>query len=128
VYTFMKIDGITSVQSFHPFQQNTMPCTAERNFEGMQQEERVPIENTEEQHVNFPGETQFIEAIEHANKDLKVKNTSLHFSIHEKTKAITVKVIDNETKEILREIPPEKILDMVAVMLEKTGLFFDKRG
>jgi len=29
-----------------------------------------------------------------------------------------VKVIDSETKEVIREIPPEKILDMVAAMLE----------
>ncbi|KXG76352.1 flagellar protein FlaG [Thermotalea metallivorans] len=77
---------------------------------------------------NFPKEKQLIEAIEKSNKDLKTFNTSLKFSIHEKTKQIMVKVINNETQEVVREIPPEKILDMVAAMLEKTGLFVDKRG
>ncbi len=75
----------------------------------------------------FPGEKQFIDAIEKANKDLKISNTSLKFSIHEGTKQILVKIVDNETKETVKEIPPEKILDMVAAMLERTGLFVDKK-
>jgi flagellar protein FlaG len=77
---------------------------------------------------NFPGEKQLIEAIEKSNKDLILNNTSLKFSIHEATKEIIVKVIDNETKEIVKEIPPEKILDMIASMLEKTGIFVDNKA
>ncbi|MBB6216440.1 flagellar protein FlaG [Anaerosolibacter carboniphilus] len=76
---------------------------------------------------NFPGEKQLIAEIERANKDLNIKSTNLKFSIHEKTKAILVKVVDSETKEVVREIPSEKILDMVASMLERTGLFVDKK-
>jgi len=57
-------------------------------------------------------------AIEKANKAINGIHTELEFSIHEKSKEIMVKVIDSETKEVIREIPPEKILDMVAAMLE----------
>ena len=66
--------------------------------------------------------------IERSNKDLKLTNSSLQFSIHEKTKQIMVKIVDNETQEVVKEIPPEKILDMVAAMLERTGLFVNKQG
>jgi flagellar protein FlaG len=38
-----------------------------------------------------------------------------------------VKVIDAETDEIIREIPPEKILDMVAMMWEMVGIIVDER-
>ncbi|QXM07421.1 flagellar protein FlaG [Crassaminicella indica] len=89
------------------------------------------VQNTEaaqSKRENFPGEHQLIEAIEKSNKDLKLDNTSLHFSIHEKTKQIMVKIIDNETKETIREIPSEKILDMVAAMMERTGLFVDQKA
>jgi flagellar protein FlaG len=38
-----------------------------------------------------------------------------------------VKVIDENTGEVIREIPPKKILDMVANMLELAGLLVDER-
>ena len=69
-----------------------------------------------------------IRAIEKSNSDFKWYDTRLQFSIHEKTKQIMVKVIDNETEEVIREIPPEKILNMVAEMLERTGLFVDRHA
>ncbi|NLU26298.1 MAG: flagellar protein FlaG [Hungateiclostridium thermocellum] len=69
-----------------------------------------------------------IKAIEKANKAINGIHTELEFSIHEKSKEIMVKVIDSETKEVIREIPPEKILDMVAAMLEMAGIIVDERG
>lgn len=67
---------------------------------------------------------QIIKAIEGANKALQGKETSVEFKIHEKTKQIMIKVQDKETGRIIREIPPEKILDMVAKM---SGLLMDER-
>ncbi|NLM74436.1 MAG: flagellar protein FlaG [Clostridiaceae bacterium] len=66
-------------------------------------------------------------AIERANKAMEVQNRQLQFEIHEKTKEIMVKIIDSETKEVVREIPPEKLLDMFASMLEFAGLLVDER-
>ena len=68
-----------------------------------------------------------IETIEKANKDLVIANRALEFSVHEGTKEIMVKVVDAETKEVIREIPSEKVLDMVASMLERAGILVDER-
>ena len=38
-----------------------------------------------------------------------------------------VKVIDAETNEVIREIPPEKILDLVATIWEMMGLIIDEK-
>src|SRR5688572_3840811 len=56
------------------------------------------------------GERKLIEAIEKANQTLRGVNTNFEFTIHEQTKEIMVKVINSETNEVIREIPPEKIL------------------
>lgn len=72
-------------------------------------------------------EKQWIKLIERANKALSGGSRSFEFSIHEATNQIMVKVIDNETHEIIREIPNEKILDMVAKMWEMAGIFVDER-
>lgn len=73
------------------------------------------------------GDRKLIEAIERANKTLRGVNTSFEFTIHEKTKEIMVKVINSETNEVIREIPPEKILDLVAKMWELAGILVDER-
>jgi len=73
------------------------------------------------------GEKKLIEAIEKANKTLMGVNTSFEFIIHEQTKEIMVRVINSETNEVIREIPPEKILDLVAKIWELAGILVDER-
>ena len=68
-----------------------------------------------------------INAIEKANKAIEGSNRKFEFSIHEGTKEIMVKVLDSETNEVVREIPPEKILDLVAKMWEMAGIVVDER-
>ena len=51
----------------------------------------------------------------------------LEFSIHKGTNRIMIKVINKETKEVVKEIPEEKILDMVAQMYEDSGICIDKK-
>jgi flagellar protein FlaG len=68
-----------------------------------------------------------LEAIEKANKAALGINTSFRFSIHEGTKQIMVKVLNKDTNEVIRELPPEKILDMIAKMWEMAGLFVDEK-
>ncbi|WP_427338105.1 flagellar protein FlaG [Caloranaerobacter sp. DY30410] len=73
------------------------------------------------------GERALIKAIEDANKKLLGVRSEVRFSIHEKTKEIMIKVINTETKEVIKEIPPEKILDMIAKFMEMSGIFVDER-
>ncbi|WP_246552349.1 flagellar protein FlaG [Vallitalea pronyensis] len=72
-------------------------------------------------------EQDVIEAIEKANKHFRSYDRRLEFSIHEQTKQIMVKVISTEDDSIIREIPSEKILDMVAKLWEMAGIFVDEK-
>ncbi|MDN4072030.1 flagellar protein FlaG [Fictibacillus terranigra] len=54
-------------------------------------------------------------------------HTSSKFVLHEKLNDYYVQVIDDNTKEIVREIPSKKFLDMYASMLDFVGLFIDKK-
>ena len=72
-------------------------------------------------------ETLIMESIETANKKILGPEKEFEFAIHKKTKQIMVKVIDKNTQEIIREIPPEKVLDAVAHMCEVAGLFMDEK-
>lgn len=68
-----------------------------------------------------------MDAIDRVNKAISGSNREFKFSVHQKTKQIMVKVIDSDTKEVIREIPPEKVLDMVAQMWEMAGILVDER-
>ena len=72
-------------------------------------------------------ERQLIKAIERAVKAAEGHNTYLDFSIHEKTKQIMVKVVNAETGEVIREIPPEQNLDFLARVWEKIGILVDEK-
>lgn len=73
------------------------------------------------------GEEQLVRNIEKAVKALQGPTTTLEVSIHEKTHAIMVKVLNKDTGELIREIPPEKTLDLVAKMMELAGIIIDER-
>ena len=49
------------------------------------------------------------------------------FGIHEKTNRITIKLVDRETQEVIKEIPPEKTLDLLAKRMELAGVMVDQR-
>ncbi|MCL2740580.1 MAG: flagellar protein FlaG [Oscillospiraceae bacterium] len=68
------------------------------------------------------------ESIERANKALTGYDRYFEYSVHEKTNDIMVKVVDKETKEIIREVPPKKIIDLIASMMEMAGIFIDKKA
>ncbi|HOQ51653.1 MAG TPA: flagellar protein FlaG [Candidatus Atribacteria bacterium] len=53
-------------------------------------------------------------------------NLGITFRVHEETERIIARVIDRETKEVIREIPPEKFLDMIARLQELAGVFIDE--
>jgi len=67
------------------------------------------------------------EAVEKINRALEGTNRIFQYTIHEGTKDIMIKVIDETTKEVIKEIPPKKILDMIASMMEMAGLLVDER-
>lgn len=73
------------------------------------------------------GEEQLIKAIDRAIKALEGPHTVFEVSVHEQTNSIMVKVLDRDSGQLIREIPPEKTLDLVAKMMEIAGILIDER-
>ena len=64
-------------------------------------------------------------AVENINKNLK--DSEAIFGMHEKTNRVTIKIVNKETKEVIKELPPEKTLDMIAKAWELAGLLVDEK-
>lgn len=59
--------------------------------------------------------------------ELNIDNTMLSFSRHKETGEIMVKIIDKDTGEVVREIPPERLLDSIAQICKNSGFGVDKK-
>lgn len=84
-------------------------------------------ENAED--VQVANENTVKNAVKHTNSKVRTlpHKKQFEFSYHEQTKRISIKIIDEETNEIVKEIPPEKTLDMVAKMWELAGILVDEK-
>lgn len=67
------------------------------------------------------------DALSEINKKIAPTQTECSFKYHEKTHRISITVKDKETDKVIREIPPEKTLDMIAKTLELAGLLVDEK-
>ena len=77
--------------------------------------------------LKCPSEKSLIRTIERAVKSLQGPETTLDISIHEKTNEIMVKVLNKDTGDVIREVPPERTLDLVASMMEIAGILIDEK-
>ncbi|MEK3838630.1 MULTISPECIES: flagellar protein FlaG [unclassified Paenibacillus] len=88
----------------------------------------IQLKRLENQGVTVStGEEQTVRALEKVLKALEGPETTLQVSVHKETKAIMVKVLNKDTGELIREIPPEKTLDIVANMMEIAGIIIDQK-
>lgn len=66
-------------------------------------------------------------AIEKANKAMEGYERRFEYSVHEKTGDLMVKVVNTETNEVVREIPNEKLLDLMDKLQELAGINIDEK-
>ena len=64
-------------------------------------------------------------AVDNLNKSMP--NTEAVFGIHEGTNRVTIKIVDKTTKKTIKELPPEKTLDMIERVWEMAGILVDEK-
>lgn len=57
----------------------------------------------------------------------RMGNTECKFGIDEATNRITIKIVDKDTKKVIKEVPPEKTLKMIAKVWEMAGILVDEK-
>ena len=70
---------------------------------------------------------QLKEAVKDLHKKLDNSNNEVMFGVHEATKRVTIKIVDKDTKKVVKEFPPEKTLDMIAKVWEMAGILVDEK-
>lgn len=70
---------------------------------------------------------QIRKAVEEINKSATGSQSEAIFGIHDKTNRVTIKIVDKKSREVLKEYPPEKTLDMIAKVWEMAGIMVDEK-
>lgn len=85
------------------------------------------VEQSKEKREEIAGKL-MKEAVDSTNEALKMNRTSIRMKYHEDVNRVSIKIVDDETEEVIKEIPPEESIDMLKKMLEVNGLLIDERG
>ncbi len=115
--------------------QTEKPENADSSVQAAEQIDRTTsvVENAQEkgqadngeQSKEQPSQEQVRKAVEKLNRSMQ--NSEAVFGIHEDTNRITIKIVDKTTKEVIKELPPEKTLDMIAKVWELAGILVDEK-
>lgn len=60
-------------------------------------------------------------------RDLEQRDTRLSFYLHTSSQRVGVRVIDSDTSEVIKELPPEQQLELVARIRKMVGMILDEQ-
>ena len=119
----MDVKSISNIQS-----------SIEMNVQNMQSMQSSKSEksalnrgNTEKNDIRNVSPEMLEELVKELEKKLTMLNTQLKISIDKDTDIVVVKVIDKETKKVIRQIPPEYVLKIAKYLDEIAGLLYNNR-
>lgn len=118
---------VRRLSEINPIQGNE-PIHEIRNDEQVLSYDSKELPNEEQLHYDEAEEMTFIglqKAVVQMNEHVLGVNVQFQYRIHEGTDRIMVKLVDTESNTVIREIPPEKMLDMVAEIWKQVGLVVD---
>ena len=70
---------------------------------------------------------QLQQAVEKLRKNMMAQTEAV-FGIHEGTNRVMIKIVDKESKDVIKEYPPEQTLDMIQKVWEMAGIMVDEKG
>ncbi len=115
-----------------PVVQNSVQTMEGQNYESVPKVDATTVavanvgeQQREYQEPNQPTQEQLKKAIDEINR--KATYTTAQFGVHEATNRITIKIVDKDTKKVIKELPPEKTLDMIAKAWELAGILVDEK-
>ena len=118
----MMVEAVQNISSISPLE-NSVDSAAKAKPEKTVSRQNEPI----------PKETRKTEVstslLDQVQENIRIMHdVNFQFSVHKATGRTIVKVTDQDSGKLIREIPPEQLLDLAAKIDEMIGILFDKRA
>lgn len=125
----LETQGVGGVMDYSTAKVETAKTNTTEKYTDKEQKEKLGLEDIKtKQSAN---EDELIKATEIINEAMKISDHSLEFRLHDESGRYQVRVIDNSTDEVIREIPAEYILDISAdimkILDKMVGLLLDEK-
>ena len=130
---FIDIGGVFMIHITRPITQTqkTVPKTEDKSLDNHLSERKAPelvVYSKEQGQARDYSREDLERAVEDSNELIFRNEEQFKFEVHERTNRIMVKLVNTQTDEIIKEIPPEKILDLVANIWDLVGILVDERA
>ena len=96
-----------------------------------QQDEELGVQEAVEanaQKKEEPNEEDMQQMMKELNELMSRINCNLEFSYHKEVNVMSVKMIDKATQEVIKELPPEEMIDNMIQAKDWIGAFLDKNA
>lgn len=128
----MAVKGVTNQVSYQNVQNNTTAATTNvQRTEVIKPVQPVKVRSgNSSEGEQMPADKEAEKArLESIVKEVnsKLTQTRCEFSYHEKINRMSIKVVDKETNEIIKEIPPEESFKAIEKLWEIVGLLLDEK-
>ena len=105
-----RIDDVQNAPKFNQTEEEEDPLQA-------REEDRDPMD---EKSVSY--------MTKELNELMSKINCNLEFQYHKEVNMMSVRMLDKKTHEVIKEVPPEEMLDQMAKAREWLGAFLDKNA
>lgn len=101
------------------------PEPAKKSEEAAREQQQQQVQSSEEQQATKMSRDEVEEMVEGLKDLTQTLQTKLNFSINESTNDVVVKILEKDTDKIIKQFPPEELLELQEKMLDLTGFLFD---
>jgi len=125
VEAIMRVDSVESLSNrqIHNNNNNNQRTRVNRNDNSDLKPESL---REKQEYSEQELEDEVRESVKDVNEIVDKVKEGLSFQIHEDTEKMMVKVVDLNTDEVIKELPPEEMLDLQARIHEMVGILIDE--
>ena len=124
----MRTEGVESLSSQQLYNSNNNSGEKIKSNNNNKKNNRQATSLQEKKEYNQKElEKEVKESVKDVNEIVDQVKEGLSFQIHEDTEELMVQVIDVNTNEVIKELPPEEMLDLKARIHEMVGILIDEK-
>lgn len=114
------------IESLDPETANLQPQHQEGKM--AEKKERTVVTELPIHYFSVADQHKIAASVEEVNQRLLGKDMKLAYEVHERTGRTMVRLVDMQTNEVIKEIPPANMLDVIGKIWDDMGIAVDRKG
>lgn len=128
------VRDVTPPPTVRPSETETIPRQSKQirgteNQPPQNESQSAGVQQAPERLSNAPLDQRAVEeAVQKVQKTVSALNSALQFQIDKDTDKLVIKIVDTNTKEVIKQIPPQEILEIAKALDKLQGLLVREKA